>query len=169
MTSIKEAGYYDFAASRRIDRERQVDKISAEKTNESSRISTETNSVGDTLNLSATGELLLLKKTDLDQYFQEIERIETTDAQTLSQIRQKINDGVYRKTEVIDQIVSGLVTSPTESLMASDKVEQAAGQSENSPELETIRDRMRSGYYDSEEVYNDIASKMLNPDYLISE
>lgn len=168
MTSIKEAGYIDYAASRRIERERQVADLSASKTNESSSVSTD-KTVGDTLSLSATGELLLLKKTEVEQYLKEIEKIETTDEKTLSQIRQKVKAGAYSGPEVIAQVVDGLVSSSASSQVAATNVEQTAAQTETSPEIEAIREKIRAGYYDSEEVYGDIASKMLNPDYLISE
>lgn len=160
MTSIKEAGYFDYAASRRVERERQLNDISAGKTSESSNLSTEKNQVEDTLSLSAAGELLLLKKTDFGQYLKKIEKIETTDKKTLSQIRQKIKAGAYSEPEVIariaDEIVSSSKPLPTEKV-------------EVSPEITAIREKIREGYYDTDEVYSDIASKMLNPDYLISE
>jgi|GEM_PF-3400669 len=169
MTSIKEAGYIDYAASRRIEREKQVADLSASKTNESSSVSADKKTAGDTLSLSATGELLLLKKTEVEQYLKEIEKIETTDEKTLSEIRQKVRAGAYSGPEVIAQVVDGLVSSSASSQVAAVNIEQTAAQSEVSPEIEAIREKIRAGYYNSEEVYGDIASKMLNPDYLISE
>ncbi len=168
MTSIKEAGYIDYASSRRIERERQVSEISARQTNESSSVATDKEQVGDTLNLSASGELLLLKKTEVEQYLREIEKIKTTDERTLAQIREKVKAGVYSKPDVVAQIAGKIVSAPVAPAQET-TAEVTNAQEVASPEIEAIRAKIRAGYYDTEDVYANIADKMINPDYLISE
>jgi len=118
----------------------------------------------DSITISRSAHNQLQEKDRVGRYLQQIQQHVTLGETELEQLRTRLENGEYSEPDVVTKIVADLTVPPP---YADDQIiaaEQAAVPDEPMDPLEVVRSKVRSGDYDSDEVLDVIADRMIDPD-----
>jgi hypothetical protein len=120
--------------------------------------------VKDSLELSEFAKLRIEKAAQVNQYLAELQKIKSPTDKDIEAIRSRLKTDFYQKPEVIDKILEGLTRSPA---AISEQVNRENLTNSSAPpavsdRLSEIQSKIQSGFYDSEEVLDIIATRMLS-------
>jgi len=119
--------------------------------------------VKDSLELSEFAKLRIEIATQVNQYLAELQKIKSPTDKDIEAIRSRLKTDFYQKPEVIDRILEGLTQSPaaTSEQVNRDNLTNSPTPPAVSEKLSEIQTKIQNGFYDSEEVLDIIATRML--------
>ena len=149
---------------KKVERDKNLKQVRDSKESRTSKVSnqdTKTDKIiKDIVDISSSGKSLLNKKSEISHYLKELENIKTLKKEDLIRVHQRIKSNFYSRPEVLAKIVGDIVSQgpadTKETYKSKEKLDQPS----------EIRSRIKNGFYDSEEVLDVIAEKLLNPDKL---
>ncbi|HMA62441.1 MAG TPA: hypothetical protein VKP78_07300 [bacterium] len=162
-----------FKKFKRTDQEKKVDrqrKTSSEKVKNSSQktesASGSKTSQTDRVEISSSGKSIMESASRIEDYQESLDQIDNLNKEQLLEVHQRVEDNYYDDPEVINEIVENMTSSLPEAPV--DNVESGVEGQERVGEisaerLDEIKKNIEEEKYDSEEVLEEIAERMLNP------
>jgi len=139
-------------------RESQSQKVSIAHTGTLSGV------VKDSLELSEFAKLRIEKAAQVNRYLAELQKTKSPTDKDIAEIRSRLKTDFYQKPAVIDKILEGLTRNPAEisEPVNRDNLSNSPAPPAISERLSEIQSKIQNGYYDSEEVLDIIATRMLS-------
>jgi len=151
---------------RRISTEKNIERTSRNKPVEKGKSTAKAvQSETDRVKISDIARNQLMEKTDVDKYLGHIHDLVRLDEKSLRGIKDRIKTGYYEKPEVVSKILADIVRpSPDPDQIERSDLNPTAFAGNAS--LEKIRAKIESGDYFADDVTENIAAKMIDPDYI---
>ncbi|NOZ74583.1 MAG: hypothetical protein GXO90_04305 [FCB group bacterium] len=136
--------------------QKQSSKIIRRETSQTAKSDSAKSSapIQDKVSISQAGKSLLVQQKTLDSYLQELEQIRTLSDERRTQIKEKIRNGDYDRTDVFKFVSNALIHR---SDFSSIKHSTPSGK-----DLEQITGKSDSGFYNSDEVIDKLTDRLLD-------
>lgn len=113
----------------------------------------------DTAQISNQAQALSESKSELDKYVAEIQKFQTLSSDRIQNISEKINSDFYSRSAVLEKIIESFLFSSDINSISKDG--QTKGKALTDEQLQHLREKIQNGNYDSNNVLNTIANKLL--------
>lgn len=151
---------------KKFEKEDELRRIDIKKESGKEKISdTKTSSGVDNVKISTAGKKLLRQKMEISRYLDEIKNLETKSQKEIQNVQQKIADDYYSKTEVLNKIAESIIKLPTFQNIVKKNTTKDSGNvlsKLDEDRLAEIQERIKKGKYNTQEVIDVIAERILN-------
>lgn len=152
MSIIKNIGNLppEFTRTERNKNSAKVQRTDNLQANTATQAENKQSKMADKVNLSESGKSLLQRESEIRYYSGEIEKVETLNAEDRQDIESKIDSGFYSSPEVTSFIAGKIATEAV-----------APQKSLNPARMQGVIENIRSNQYDSKDVLDVVAKKIL--------